>query len=123
MEDELIRLTRRLALTRRDRLLPVRWLPPADLYKTPNGWLLKVEMAGVAPETISVRVSGRWITVQGQRRDTLISEGHTCYSMEIVYCTFKRTFELPSDLDRAHVSSEYDLGMLLLTIIPETGKP
>ncbi|TVP78691.1 Hsp20/alpha crystallin family protein [Thioalkalivibrio sp.] len=123
MEHELIRLTRRLALTRRDRLLPTRWLPPADLYETPNGWLLKLEMAGVAPETISVQVFGRWITVQGQRRDTLLTEGHTCYSMEIVYCTFKRTFELPTDLERAHVSSEYDLGMLLVTITPETTQP
>ncbi|MBS0003425.1 MAG: hypothetical protein KFF45_10160 [Thioalkalivibrio sp.] len=34
MEHELIRLTRRLILSRRDRLLPSRWLPPVDLYRT-----------------------------------------------------------------------------------------
>ncbi len=123
MDHEWIRLTRRLVLTRRDRLLPTRWLPPADLYATPDGWLLKVEMAGVAPESISVRLSGRSITIEGQRRDTLLAAGHTCYSMEIAYCTFQRTFDLPIDLDRAHVSSEYDLGMLLVTITPETRLP
>lgn len=57
MDHELIRLTRRLMLTRQDRLLPSRWLPPGDLYATPEGWLLRVEMAGVAPETISVAVA------------------------------------------------------------------
>jgi HSP20 family protein len=123
MEHELIRLTRRLALTRRDRLMPTRWLPPADLYKTPDGWLLKLEMAGVAPEAISVQVCGRWITVQGHRRDTLLTEGHTCYSMEITYSAFQRTLELPIDLDRAHVSSEYEHGMLLVTIKPEVRQP
>jgi HSP20 family protein len=123
MEHDLIRLTRRLALTQLGRLLPTRWLPPADLYESPDGWLLKLEIAGVAPETISVQVCGRWITVQGQRRDSLLTKGHTCCSMEIVYCTFRRTFEFPTDLDRAHVSTEYDLGMLLVTIIPEGRQP
>ncbi len=121
MEHELIRLTRRLMLSRRERLLPSRWLPPADLYSTPDGWLLKLELAGVTPESIEVRVCGRSITVQGERRDGLRVEGHTCYSMEIAYCTFRRTFEFPIDLDRAAVASEYDHGMLLVTITPEVG--
>ena len=119
MEHELIRLTRRLILSRRDRLLPSRWLPPADLYRTPDGWLLKLEMAGVNPGSIEVQIFGRSITIRGERRDGLRVEGHACYSMEIAYCAFERTFELPIDLDRATVASEYDLGMLLVTITPE----
>jgi hypothetical protein len=31
--------------------------------------------------------------------------------------------ELPIDLDRAHVSSEYEHGMLLVTIMPEVRQP
>ena len=123
MEHELIRLTRRFMLSRRDRLLPSCWLPPADLYRTPDGWLLKLEMAGVAPDTIAVQVCGRSITIRGERRDGLRIQGHTCYSMEIAYCAFKRTLELPIDLDRATVNSEYDLGMLVVTITPEVRQP
>jgi HSP20 family protein len=79
-------------------------------------WLIKVDLAGVRPEDIQVRLEGRRISISGTRRDSVISEGCQAYSMEISYSRFERTFELPCELTLAKIQTEYREGMFLLSI-------
>lgn len=98
----------------------VRWQPAADVYRTPSGWLLKIELAGVAKEEIQVRASGRKVVVAGQRRDSCCDdEFRECQSLEITYCQFERGFELPRDLAAATIQTEYRDGMLLVRVTVE----
>ena len=34
------------------------WYPAADVYETPDGWLVKVELAGVSAEDIQIDIQG-----------------------------------------------------------------
>jgi HSP20 family protein len=95
------------------------WQPPADVYQTADGWLVKLDLAGVRPEDVRVTVCGRRLTIQGTRRDTSIEQGCRSYRMEIAYCRFERSLELPYNLDTVEVTSEYRDGMLLVRILPE----
>ena len=52
------------------------------------------------------------------RRDGVIEKGYLVHSLEIAYCRFERTVELPSELDEAEVRSDYRDGMLLISITP-----
>ena len=45
------------------------WYPAADVYQTPEGWLVKVELAGVSAEDIEIEVEGRTLYIAGTRRD------------------------------------------------------
>ncbi len=92
------------------------WTPPADIYQTPSGWAIKLDLAGVCPDDLVVRRSGRTITIQGTRRDQIVEQGWSHYSMEISYNRFERTIELPCELEEARVEVEYREGMLLLFI-------
>ncbi len=101
----------------------VFWRPPADIYRTHQGWLIKLELAGVSPGDLEVTVAGRRLQVAGRRRDWCIREGQRSYQMEIAYNRFEREFELPFDLKVAELETEYVDGMLLITLKAETGEP
>jgi HSP20 family protein len=92
------------------------WHPPADVYRTQAGWLVKLDLAGVRPEDVQVSVSGNRLTVRGSRRDCSVQEGCSHYQMEIAYSQFERSLTLPCDLDRARVSAEHRHGMLLIDV-------
>ena len=51
------------------------WQPSADIYRTPEGWLVKFDLAGVRPEDIIVAVQNSHLIVRGTRRDWLVEQG------------------------------------------------
>jgi len=92
------------------------WVPAADLYRTRRGWLVKFDLAGVRPEEIELTAAGTALTVRGVRHDRVREEGCCHYRMEIAYSRFERTLELPCEVSRAEVSTEYHDGRLLVHI-------
>ena len=63
------------------------------------------------------KVSFGPVTVSGVRRDWMLDEGGCRhYSMEINYCSFSRTIELPDDLQGARVAVDYRDGILSVRI-------
>lgn len=92
------------------------WSPPVDIFKNDSGWLLRFELAGVRLEDVQLRVEHREITLSGVRRDYMLEEGCSFYSMEISFSRFERTVELPADLEGARVALDYRDGILLVRI-------
>lgn len=93
------------------------WRPSADIYRSRQGWVVKMELAGVRPDDVNIIASGSQLFVSGVRRDNFVGEGWSHYSMEITYSRFERTIELPCDLERAGVSVEWHNGLLLVRVI------
>ncbi len=119
MPKDLVRLMHALFLPGVGPCAPGLWCPAADVYHTRQGWLVKLDLAGVRPEDVTLEVQGRRMRVRGTRRDCTYQEGCHYYQMEIAYSNFERTLELPCDLERAGISSEFRDGMLLVHITPE----
>ncbi|MGH9833847.1 MAG: Hsp20/alpha crystallin family protein [Blastocatellia bacterium] len=92
------------------------WRPSADICRTREGWVVKLDLAGVHPEDVTVKAGGSQIVVTGVRHDRIFEEGWSIYEMEIAYHRFERTIELPCNLDRASVSVECREGLLLLRV-------
>jgi HSP20 family protein len=88
------------------------WYPRADVYRCAGGWLVKVELAGVAEEDLSVEVHGETLVVAGRRRDLCIGEAREYLSMEISYDWFRRVIPLPGPATTLHM--QYRDGMLLI---------
>ena len=93
------------------------WRPAVDVYKLHTGWLLKFDLAGVAPADVSVEVCGCRVTVTGVRRDWLVEEVDSYYSMEISYSRFERTVDLPCDFRRPRVTLDGRDGILVVRIV------
>jgi len=95
------------------------WRPATDVYRTPEGWLVKFELAGVRPEDVELTARGRALRVRGRRRDCCLEPGCRQVHMEIAYSRFERQVELPGDLQRARIDTEFRDGMLLVRIFRE----
>ena len=119
MAKDLIRLTHTLFLPAAGACQDTRWCPAVDVYRNRHGWLVKFDLAGVRPEDIDLEVSGHRMTVRGVRRDCTSHEGCSYYRLEIAYSHFERSLELPCDLERADITTEYRDGMLLVHIPTE----
>ena len=98
------------------------WRPPADIYRTKTGWLIKYDLAGVATKDIAITVDGPTVTLDGCRRDWSFEEDLRHYTMEIAYSRFARTIQLPCDLDRAQMRIQWRDGILLLRVVCQ-GEP
>lgn len=99
------------------------WCPKADIYCSKQGWLIKLDLAGVEPENLELTLTGSRLRVSGIRRDRAVRHGQQAYSMEIAYHRFEREFELPADIEKSELMTEYLDGMLLIHLKTEAGKP
>ena len=96
------------------------WRPAVDVYRTSNGgWLLKFDLAGVRRDDVEVRVQGCRVTVAGVRKDYLIDQGCSYYSMEIAYNRFERTIDLPCEMESVRWALDYKDGILLVRLESE----
>ena len=92
------------------------WQPAADIYRCPEGYKIKFDLAGVKPEDIEVLVAENRIIIRGVRRDSVITQGWTYQQLEITYSRFERVLKIPCDLSQAEIHVESIEGWLLVHI-------
>ena len=98
------------------RSISTDWNPSTDIYQTADGWVIKMELAGIDSEDLEVSTSNRNLSIKGQRKDSFIERNWVHVSMEILYSSFERLIELPSNADLASVKTEYRNGMLIIKV-------
>jgi HSP20 family protein len=98
---------------------PLVWQPQVDIYRSPQGWIIKMDLAGVQPQDVSITARGSQLHISGVRHDRIVEAGWSHYTMEIAYHRFARTITLPCDLEQARITVEAREGMLLLRVAAE----
>lgn len=92
------------------------WCPHADIHRYTQGWLIKLELAGVDLEDIQINLSDANLKIEGTRRDLIAHEVKQAYKMEISYNRFERVIELPEKLRNAKVTMSFNQGMLIIHV-------
>jgi len=93
------------------------WYPSADVYQTPDGWLVKVELAGVSAEEIEIDIQGKSLYIAGTRRDKTCAAGNGSYQqMEITYSRFEKSLEFSDAIDGASIEHNFDNGLLIIRL-------
>jgi HSP20 family protein len=95
------------------------WNPPADVYRSADGWLVKVDLAGVRPTDVAVAAQPGKLVIRGSRRDLAQAAGYSLHRMEISYAAFERVVELPCRVDAGRIRTDYRDGMLLVYVHEE----
>lgn len=90
------------------------WLPAADVYQTDDGWLVKVELAGVSAEDIEIDIQGNSLYIAGCRKDRSCAVGTSYHQMEISYSSFEKTLNFPGSIQGATVEHNFDNGLLII---------
>jgi HSP20 family molecular chaperone IbpA len=100
------------------------WSPRVDLLETHGHVVLKVELAGVQADRVSLHYSARkhTMTIRGVRKDEKAFEDERCvaHQLEIDYGEFWREVQLPDvPVNVEEVRANFRAGMLMLAI-PKT---
>ena len=92
------------------------WRPPVDIYETTDGFILKVELAGVEKEEIAVEVKDTVLTLKGERHvDPKVKEEHY-YRKERSFGKFRRSFTLQEPIKPEQVKASFKNGVLTIEV-------
>ena len=91
------------------------WVPLADVYDTPEAYLLEIELPGLARGDIDIQARGRELVVRGERHP---SGGRSAayHRLERRYGPFGRAFRFDVDIDADQVQAEIQDGLLRLNV-------
>lgn len=105
-----IRLDRRVVPSSR------LWNPAADVYRVADGWVVKVDLAGICNDEIEIDLRGSVLTIRGCRRDTNYRDGAVYQQMEITYSRFEKTIQFPGPIEGASIRRDYKDGFLIIDV-------
>jgi HSP20 family protein len=92
------------------------WNPAADVYQGTEGWVVKVDLAGVGPDELQLVIDDTNLIIRGCRRDTFYSEGFTYQQMEITYSRFEKRIDFPCSIDPSSLKHDYRDGFLIINL-------
>jgi HSP20 family protein len=92
------------------------WLPAADVYQTDDGWIVKVELAGVAAEDVEIEVQGNQLYIAGCRKDRSCVAGVSYHQMEITYSRFEKSLSFPASIDGVELDHMFENGLLIVRL-------
>jgi len=92
------------------------WLPAADVYQTPDGWLVKVELAGVSVEDVELDIQGNELYIAGCRKDRSCAAGASYHQMEITYSRFEKSLQFPATIEGARIEHNFEDGILIIRL-------
>src|SRR5579864_2493135 len=99
-----------------EALTTTSFAPPVDIYEDEHTIALKMEVPGIDEKDIDVRIENNTLTVHGERKIEKEEKEENFRRIERQYGSFTRCFTLPSSLDPAQVSANYEKGVLKITL-------
>jgi len=107
------------ALPRRDRDEEISlgaWIPPVDIVEEKDRILMTAELPGFKENEIQIQMEGGVLTLRGERKSEVETEGRTYHRMERSYGQFVRSFTLPNNVDRDRIKANFANGLLQIEL-------
>ena len=123
MAESVERYFKMMPVGRRSRPSARVWRPDADVYRTPDGWIVKVDLAGVTADDLEIKVDDKTLNISGCRRDTFFGRGIVYHQLEITYSRFEKTLLFPCSIEGASLLRDYRDGLLILHLRSEENCP
>lgn len=89
--------------------------PPVNVFAGQDGYVVKMEVPGVAPEDINIEAHDRALVVRG-KREAARKEGGGFHRRERESGQFSRSLQLPDDLDLTRAEASCKHGVLTVRI-------
>jgi HSP20 family protein len=92
------------------------FVPAVDLYEDSQKVALKLEVPGIRPENLDIRVEGRTMTVRGERKFETEEKEENFHRIERRYGTFLRSFTLSATVDTDSIDARSADGVLTISL-------
>src|SRR5580704_6533065 len=92
------------------------WTPNTDVYETPEGLVVKMEIAGINKDDLDITLNDRVLLVRGHRKDPCRQKRCSFRQMEIDYVEFERRIVIPRSVDASRVRAQFHNGFLQIEL-------
>ena len=90
--------------------------PAADVVETEAEYHVLVDLPGIDPAAIQLRVEKDTLSIQVDRKQPQPGTGETVHRSERAFGTFSRSFTLPRSVDATRVEAGYQQGVLTVKL-------
>ncbi len=92
------------------------WIPPVDIYETPDKVVIEAEVPGVEKDNIKIEYSNGILTIKGERKLEKEVKEEDYHRLERAYGSFQRSFSIPSTVDPDKINAVYKNGILKIEL-------
>ncbi|MGL5807019.1 MAG: Hsp20/alpha crystallin family protein [Xenococcaceae cyanobacterium] len=92
------------------------FIPAAEIQETPEQVKLRVEIPGVEPGDLDVKVTAEAVSIRGERKSEIKHEEKGINRSEFRYGSFQRIIPLPARIQNDRVQADFKNGVLCLTL-------
>ncbi|MEB3338418.1 MAG: Hsp20/alpha crystallin family protein [Leptolyngbyaceae bacterium] len=94
----------------------VNFIPAAEIEETPEDVRLRMEVPGIDPKDLDVKVTEDAVSITGERKTEFKEEERGMRRSEFRYGRFQRILPLPSRVQQDKVNAEFRNGVISLTL-------
>jgi HSP20 family protein len=96
-------------------------LPRLDVADDEKAFHVTVELPGMTDKDVAVTVDDRTLTIRGEKKEEKEKKDKDVVRRERTYGSFRRTIELPGDVDAAKIEAKFKDGVLTIEL-PKTAE-
>ena len=96
-------------------------VPAADITEDDKAFKITAELPGLDEKNIEVSLSGKQLTLKGEKRQEKEEKDKNYYLSERSYGSFQRSFHLPDGVDQDKIVATFEKGVLTVTL-PKTAE-
>jgi HSP20 family protein len=94
-------------------------MPDIDETEDEKAFHVSIELPGMDEKDVDITMSGRLLTIRGEKKEDEKAEGKDFYRRERNYGAFRRTLELPGEVDASKIEASFKKGVLRVEL-PKT---
>ena len=95
---------------------PAEWAPTIDVLQRDEDIVVRAELPGVRPEDVDITVQNGLLTISGRREEVRQEERGGYLVRERRSGSFRRSLQLPQDVDESKINARFENGVLEVTI-------
>jgi HSP20 family protein len=92
------------------------WAPAIDVIQRDEDLVVRAEIPGARPEDVDITVQNGVLTISGKLEEEREEERQGYLVRERRSGTFRRSLQLPQDVDEDQISARFENGILEITI-------
>ena len=95
--------------------------PNAEVLKTEDGWIIKVDLPGMHKDDIKISLDGSMLNISGERKVEKESKDDDYSLRELTYGKFSRSFRVDEAVKSSDITASFKDGVLRLEVVsPKT---
>lgn len=91
-------------------------MPAMDLTENGSSYAIRMDLPGIDPAKVEVKLTNGTLTVSGEKSEEEKEEGEDYHINERRWGSFRRSVQIPQEVDRDRVEASHSNGVLTITL-------